>query len=163
MILIPAVVDWIVAEFKKEQGIDLSKDKQALLRVKEAAERATFELSTMMETEINLPFITADANGPKHLRLKLTRSKFEIAAVVDWIVAEFKKEQGIDLSEDKQALLRVKEAAERATFELSTVMETEINLPFITADANGPKHLRLKLTRSKFEQLTENHHPGSIF
>ncbi len=76
--------------------------------------------------------------------------------VVDWIVAEFKKEQGIDLSKDRQALQRLKEAAEKAKIELSTVMETEINLPFITADASGPKHLQLKLTRSKFEQLTED-------
>jgi len=74
--------------------------------------------------------------------------------IVDWIVAEFKKEQGIDLSRDKQALQRLKEAAEKAKIELSTVMETEINLPFVTADASGPKHLQLKLTRSKFEQIT---------
>ncbi|MEW5959840.1 MAG: molecular chaperone DnaK, partial [Chloroflexota bacterium] len=76
--------------------------------------------------------------------------------VVDWIVAEFKREQGIDLSKDRQALQRLKEAAEKAKIELSTVMETEINLPFITADASGPKHLQLKLSRSKFEQLTED-------
>ncbi|MCB9107010.1 MAG: molecular chaperone DnaK [Anaerolineales bacterium] len=76
--------------------------------------------------------------------------------VVDWIVAEFKKEQGIDLSQDKQALQRLKEAAEKAKIELSTVMETEINLPFVTADASGPKHLQLKLSRSKFEQITED-------
>ena len=74
--------------------------------------------------------------------------------VVDWLAAEFKKEQGIDLSKDRQALQRLKEAAEKAKIELSSLMETEINLPFITADANGPKHLQLKLTRSKFEQLT---------
>lgn len=76
--------------------------------------------------------------------------------IVDWIVAEFKKEQGIDLSQDKQALQRLKEAAEKAKIELSTVMETEVNLPFITADASGPKHLQLKLSRSKFEQITED-------
>ncbi len=76
--------------------------------------------------------------------------------IVDWIVAEFKKEQGIDLSKDKQALQRLKEAAEKAKIELSTVMETEINLPFITADAGGPKHLQLRLSRSKFEQITED-------
>ncbi|MBN1220675.1 MAG: molecular chaperone DnaK [Anaerolineae bacterium] len=77
-------------------------------------------------------------------------------AVVDWLVAEYKKEQGIDLNQDKQALQRLKEAAEKAKIELSTVMETEINLPFITADASGPKHLQLKLSRSKFEQLTSH-------
>src|SRR5512136_2268278 len=74
--------------------------------------------------------------------------------VVDWITDEFRKEQGIDLRKDRQALQRLKEAAEKAKIEMSTVMETKINLPFITADAGGPKHLQIKLTRSKFEQLT---------
>jgi molecular chaperone DnaK len=73
--------------------------------------------------------------------------------VIDWIVAEFKKDQGIDLSKDKMALQRLKEAAEKAKQELSTTMETEINLPFVTADASGPKHLAMKLSRSKLEQL----------
>jgi molecular chaperone DnaK len=73
--------------------------------------------------------------------------------VMDWIVAEFKKDQGIDLSKDKMAIQRLKEAGEKAKCELSTTMETEINLPFITADAAGPKHLSLKLSRSKLEQL----------
>ena len=76
--------------------------------------------------------------------------------VIDWIVAEFKKDQGIDLSKDKMALQRLKEAAEKAKQELSTTLETEINLPFVTADASGPKHLALKLTRSKFEQLVDD-------
>ncbi len=76
--------------------------------------------------------------------------------IVEWLVAEFKKEQGVDLSQDRQALQRLKEAAEKAKIELSTVMETEVNLPFITADANGPKHLQLKLSRSKFEQITND-------
>ena len=71
------VIDWIVEEFKKDQGIDLSKDKMAMQRLKEAAEKAKIELSTMMETEINLPFITADSSGPKHLQMKLTRAKLE--------------------------------------------------------------------------------------
>ena len=69
------VIDWIVAEFKKDQGIDLSKDKMALQRLKEAAEKAKQELSTTMETEINLPFVTADASGPKHLTLRLSRAR----------------------------------------------------------------------------------------
>jgi molecular chaperone DnaK len=73
--------------------------------------------------------------------------------VLDWIVEEFKKDQGIDLKKDKMALQRLKEAAERAKIELSTAMETEINLPFITADATGPKHLLMKLSRAKLEQL----------
>jgi molecular chaperone DnaK len=71
------VIDWIVEEFKKDQGIDLSKDRMALQRLKEAAEKAKIELSQLMETEINLPFVTADQSGPKHLQLKLTRSKLE--------------------------------------------------------------------------------------
>ncbi len=73
--------------------------------------------------------------------------------VIDWIVAEFRKDQGIDLSKDKMALQRLKEAAEKAKCELSTTLETEINLPFVTADASGPKHLSLKLSRAKLEQL----------
>jgi molecular chaperone DnaK len=76
--------------------------------------------------------------------------------IVDWIVDEFRKEQGIDLSQDRQALQRLRESAEKAKIELSTTLETEMNLPFITADASGPKHLQMKLTRSKFEQLSEN-------
>jgi molecular chaperone DnaK len=76
--------------------------------------------------------------------------------IIDWIVSEFKKTEGIDLSKDRMALQRLKEAAEKAKMELSTVMETDINLPFITADQTGPKHLQLKLTRSKFEQLVED-------
>ena len=76
--------------------------------------------------------------------------------VQDWLVGEFKKESGIDLSKDKMALQRLKEAAEKAKMELSTTMESEINLPFITADASGPKHLLMKLTRSKLEQLVED-------
>jgi molecular chaperone DnaK len=71
------IIDWIVAEFKKENGIDLSRDQMALQRLKEAAEKAKMELSTLLETEINLPFVTADATGPKHLQMKLTRSRFE--------------------------------------------------------------------------------------
>jgi len=75
--------------------------------------------------------------------------------VIDWILAEFKKDQGVDLSKDPMAMQRLKEAAEKAKIELSNVVETEINLPFITADASGPKHLQLRLNRSKLEQLVE--------
>jgi molecular chaperone DnaK len=77
-------------------------------------------------------------------------------AVVNWVADEFKKEQGIDLRQDRQALQRLREAAEKAKIELSSTSETEINLPFITADASGPKHLSLRLSRAKFEQLTED-------
>jgi molecular chaperone DnaK len=76
--------------------------------------------------------------------------------VIDWLVDEFKKDQGIDLKKDRMALQRLKEAAERAKIELSSAQETEINLPFITADASGPKHLVLKLSRSKLEQLVDD-------
>ncbi len=75
--------------------------------------------------------------------------------IMDWIIAEFKRDQGIDLSRDKMALQRLKEAAEKAKCELSQLLETEINLPFITADASGPKHLNMRLTRAKLEQLME--------
>ncbi len=76
--------------------------------------------------------------------------------IVHWAADEFKKNQGIDLRQDRQALQRLREAAEKAKIELSTLMETEINLPYITADASGPKHLQLKLTRSQFEHMTED-------
>ena len=76
--------------------------------------------------------------------------------LIDWVVDEFQKDQGIDLSRDKMALQRLKEAAEKAKTELSTTQETDINLPFITADASGPKHLNLKLTRARFERLVED-------
>jgi molecular chaperone DnaK len=76
--------------------------------------------------------------------------------IVDWMVEEFKRDQGVDLSKDRQALQRLTEAAEKAKIELSSAMETEINLPFVTADASGPKHLLLKLSRAKFDQLTHD-------
>ncbi len=76
--------------------------------------------------------------------------------IIDWLVEEFKRDQGIDLRQDRQSLQRLREAAEKAKIELSTVLETEINLPYITADASGPKHLQIRISRSKFEQLTED-------
>ena len=76
--------------------------------------------------------------------------------IIDWLVAEFKKDQGIDLSQDKMALQRLKETAEKAKSELSSTIETEINLPFITADASGPKHLNYRLSRAKFEQMIDD-------
>lgn len=82
--------------------------------------------------------------------------------IIDWMVEEFRKEQGIDLKNDKMALQRLKEAAERAKIELSTATETEINLPFVTADATGPKHLLMKLARAKFESLTDDLVQNSI-
>jgi molecular chaperone DnaK len=87
------IIDWLIQEFKKEQGIDVSKDMMALQRLKEAAEKAKIELSTLLETEINLPFLTADASGPKHLAIKLTRARFEqmVADILDRSVEPCKK------------------------------------------------------------------------
>jgi molecular chaperone DnaK len=76
--------------------------------------------------------------------------------IIDWMIAEFRKSDGVDLGKDRMALQRLKEAAEKAKIELSTVLETDINLPFITADQSGPKHLQMKLTRAKFEQLVDD-------
>ena len=87
------IIDWLIAEFKRDQGIDVSGDKMALQRLKEAAEKAKIELSTLLETEINLPFLTADASGPKHLAVKLTRARFEqmIAEIVERSIEPCKK------------------------------------------------------------------------
>src|SRR5437867_231009 len=87
------IIDWLVQEFKRDQGIDVSKDQMALQRLKEAAEKAKIELSTLFETEINLPFLTADASGPKHLAIKLTRARFEqmVADILDRSVEPCKK------------------------------------------------------------------------
>ncbi len=90
-------------------------------------------------------------NGDTHLG----GDNFDIR-ILEWMITEFKKDQGIDLKNDKMALQRLKEAAEKAKIELSTAQETEINLPFVTADQTGPKHLQMKLTRSKFEQMVED-------
>ncbi|MFN8943462.1 MAG: Hsp70 family protein, partial [Pseudobdellovibrionaceae bacterium] len=89
-------------------------------------------------------------NGDTHLG----GDNFDIR-ILEWLVSEFKKDQGIDLRNDKMALQRLKEASEKAKIELSSAQETEINLPCITADQSGPKHLQLKLTRSKFDQMVE--------
>lgn len=90
-------------------------------------------------------------NGDTHLG----GDNFDIV-ILEWLISEFKKDQGIDLKSDKMALQRLKEAAEKAKIELSSAQETEINLPFITADQTGPKHLQTKLTRAKFDQMTED-------
>jgi molecular chaperone DnaK len=87
------IIDWLITEFKRDQGIDVSKDQMALQRLKEAAEKAKIELSTLLETEVNLPFLTADASGPKHLAVKLTRARFEqmIAEIVERSIEPCKK------------------------------------------------------------------------
>src|SRR5437588_11923366 len=86
-------MEWLIQEFKKDTGLDVSKDKMALQRLKEAAEKAKIELSTVMETEINLPFLTADQTGPKHLNIKLTRSRFQemTADILERSIEPFKK------------------------------------------------------------------------
>jgi len=104
------VIDWLVDEFKKDQGIDLSKDSMALQRLKEAAEKAKMELSTTSETDVNLPFVTADASGPKHLNTKLTRAKLE--SMVDDLIDRSKdpcmkalKDSGLDAGKIHEAVL----------------------------------------------------------
>jgi molecular chaperone DnaK len=104
------LIDWIMEEFKKDQGIDLSKDKMALQRLKEAAEKAKIELSNTVESEINLPFITADSSGPKHLVMKLTRSKFEqlVGDLIEKTLAPCKqavKDAGVQISDIKEIIL----------------------------------------------------------
>lgn len=109
----------------------------------------TFDIS-VLEVGDNVVEVKA-TNGDTHLG----GDNFD-ERILLWMIEEFKKDQGIDLKSDKMALQRLKEAAEKAKIELSTAQETEINLPFVTADQSGPKHLALKLTRSKFEQLIED-------
>ena len=109
----------------------------------------TFDIS-ILEVGDNVVEVKA-TNGDTHLG----GDNFD-QRVMEWLVSEFKREQGIDLSRDPMAMQRLKEAGEKAKCELSTVAETDINLPFITADASGPKHLLMKLTRAKFEQMIED-------
>jgi molecular chaperone DnaK len=103
-----------------------------------------------------------DVEGSRQFEVKSTNGDTHLGGddfdqrVIDWIVGEFKRDQGIDLSKDPMALQRLKEAAEKAKMELSSTMSTDINLPFITADQSGPKHLNYSLTRSKFEQLVDD-------
>ncbi|MFN8571166.1 MAG: molecular chaperone DnaK [Gemmatimonadaceae bacterium] len=103
-----------------------------------------------------------DVEGTRQFEVKSTNGDTHLGGddfdqrVIDWLVAEFKKDQGIDLSKDAMALQRLKEAAEKAKCELSSTMSTDINLPFITADQSGPKHLNYSLTRAKFEQLVDD-------
>jgi len=104
------IIDWLVEEFKKEQGIDLAKDQLALQRLKDAAERAKHELSSTLETEINIPFITSDANGPKHLSIKLTRAKLEslVKEYIDKsieITKQIVKESGFKISDIDEIIL----------------------------------------------------------
>ncbi|MBI5560147.1 MAG: molecular chaperone DnaK [Deltaproteobacteria bacterium] len=108
----------------------------------------TFDISVLEVGEG--VFEVKSTNGDTHLG----GDNFD-QAIIDWLIAEFKRDQGIDLSKDRMALQRLREAAEKAKIELSSVMETEINLPFITADSSGPKHMVMRMSRAKLEQITE--------
>ena len=109
----------------------------------------TFDVS-ILEVGDNVVEVKS-TNGDTHLG----GDNFDIK-ILEWMIAEFKKDQGVDLKNDKMALQRLKEAAEKAKIELSSAQETEINLPFITADASGPKHMQMRLNRAKFDQMTED-------
>jgi molecular chaperone DnaK len=126
----------------------LDKKKNELIAVFDFG-GGTFDIS-ILEVGDNVVEVKA-TNGDTHLGGDNIDQR-----IIEWIVTEFKKDQGIDLSKDRTALQRLKEGAEKAKIELSSVMETEISLPFITADASGPKHLQLKLTRSKMEQMIQD-------
>ena len=126
----------------------LDKKQDAMVAVYDLG-GGTFDISILELGEGT--FQVKSTNGDTHLG----GDDFD-QRIVDWLVKEFKKDQGIDLKQDKMALQRLKEAAEKAKCELSTTQQTEINLPFITADANGPKHLNMTLTRATLEQLVDD-------
>jgi molecular chaperone DnaK len=127
-------------------GLDKKKDEKIVIY---DFGGGTFDIS-VLEVGDNVVEVKA-TNGDTHLGGDNLDQR-----ILQWMIEEFKKDQGIDLKSDKMALQRLKEAAEKAKIELSSVLETEINLPFITADQNGPKHLQMKLTRAKFEQLIDD-------
>src|ERR1700731_5239 len=127
-------------------GLDKSKDET--IAVYDFG-GGTFDISIL---EVGEGVVEVKAtNGDTHLGGENIDQR-----IIDWIISEFRKTDGIDLGKDRMALQRLKESAEKAKMELSTVMETDINLPFITADQTGPKHLQMKLSRAKFEQLVED-------
>ncbi len=126
----------------------LDKKKNELIAVFDFG-GGTFDIS-ILEVGDNVVEVKS-TNGDTHLGGDNIDQR-----IIEWIIAEFRKDQGIDLSKDRTALQRLKEGAEKAKIELSSTMETEISLPFITADAAGPKHLQLKLTRSKMEQMIQD-------
>jgi molecular chaperone DnaK len=126
----------------------LDKEKDHMIAVYDFG-GGTFDIS-ILEVGDNVVEVKS-TNGDTHLGGDNLDQQ-----VIDWLVAEFKKDQGIDLSKDSMALQRLKEAAEKAKIELSTTNETDINLPFVTADATGPKHLNIKISRSKFESMIES-------
>lgn len=126
-------------------GLDKKKDQKIVIY---DFGGGTFDISVL---EVGEGVVEVKStNGDTHLG----GDNFDVV-ILEWLISEFKKDQGIDLKNDKMALQRLKEAAEKAKIELSTAQESDINLPFITADQTGPKHLQIKLSRSKFEQMTE--------
>ncbi len=127
-------------------GLDKKKDE--LIAVYDFG-GGTFDIS-ILEVGENVVEVVS-TNGDTHLG----GDDIDVR-IMDWLIAEFRKDQGIDVSKDKMVLQRLREAAEKAKIELSQVMETEINLPFLTADANGPKHLQMRLSRAKLEQMIED-------
>jgi molecular chaperone DnaK len=127
-------------------GLDKKKDE--LIAVYDFG-GGTFDIS-ILEVGENVVEVVS-TNGDTHLG----GDDIDLR-IMDWLIAEFRKDSGIDVSKDKMVLQRLREAAEKAKIELSSVQETEINLPFLTADANGPKHLQIKLSRAKLEQLMED-------
>ncbi len=133
-------------------GLDKSKTKDEKVAVFDLG-GGTYDISILelYEVEGTRQFEVKSTNGDTHLGGDDFDQK-----VIDWLVAEFKRDQGIDLSKDPMALQRLKEAAEKAKMELSSTQSTDINLPFITADQTGPKHLNYQLTRAKFEQLVDD-------
>lgn len=124
----------------------------------------TFDISILEMGEVEVD----EGKKEPHIEVRATGGDTHLGGddfdqkIIDWVVNKFKEEQGIDLSQDKLALQRLKESAEKAKIELSTTLETEINLPFITSDASGPKHLLYKLTRQEFEKIVEEYIDKSI-
>jgi molecular chaperone DnaK len=131
-------------------GLDKKKDEKVAVF---DLGGGTYDISVLelYEVEGTRQFEVKSTNGDTHLGGDDLDQR-----VIDWLVAEFKRDQGIDLSKDPMALQRLKEAAEKAKMELSSTLSTDINLPFITADQSGPKHLNYQLTRAKFEQLVDD-------
>jgi molecular chaperone DnaK len=125
----------------------LDKTKEQLIAVFDMG-GGTFDISVLEVGDKVVEVVST--NGDTHLGGDDIDNR-----VMDWLIAEFKKDTGIDVSKDKMVLQRLKEAAEKAKIELSSTMETEINLPFLTADATGPKHLAIKLSRAKLEQMVD--------
>jgi molecular chaperone DnaK len=127
-------------------GLDKKKDQKIVIY---DFGGGTFDISVL---EVGEGVVEVKStNGDTHLG----GDNFDVV-ILEWLIAEFKKDQGIDLKNDKMALQRLKEAAEKAKIELSSAQESDINLPFITADQSGPKHLQIKLSRAKFDQMTES-------